>query len=65
MTKAEEEYLRHRVGVRQRNLNKGFISALKIPLISLDTQLEIVTKIEKEQELVDANKQLVEIFEWQ
>lgn len=59
----KEEYLRHRVGVRQRNLNKGFISALKIPLIPLEIQLEIVTKLEKEQDLVNANKKLIEIFE--
>ncbi len=30
----KEEYLRHRVGVRQRNLNKGFISEIKVPKIS-------------------------------
>lgn len=59
----KEEYLRHRVGVRQRNLNKGFISAIKIPLIPLEVQLQIVSQIEKEQELVNANKQLIEIFE--
>jgi len=59
----KEEYLRHRVGVRQRNLNKGFISEIKIPKIPLETQRQIVAQIEKEQALVDANKQLIEIFE--
>lgn len=59
----KEEYLRHRVGVRQRNLNKGFISEIKIPKITLETQRQIVAQIEKEQELVNANKQLIEIFE--
>ncbi len=59
----KEEYLRHRVGVRQRNLNKGFISEIKIPKIPLETQRQIVARIEKEQALVDANKQLIEIFE--
>jgi type I restriction enzyme M protein len=59
----KEEYLSHRVGVRQRNLNKGFISEIKIPKISLETQRQIVAQIEKEQVLVNANKELVEIFE--
>jgi type I restriction enzyme M protein len=59
----KEEYLRHRVGVRQRNLNKGYISEIQIPKITLETQRQIVAQIEKEQELVNANKQLIEIFE--
>ena len=59
----KEEYLRHRVGVRQRNLNKGFISEIQIPKITLETQHQIVAQIEKEQELVNASKQLIEIFE--
>lgn len=59
----KEEYLSHRVGVRQRNLNKGFISAIKVPLIPLEIQHQIVSKIENEQALVNANKQLIVIFE--
>ncbi len=59
----KEEYLRHRVGVRQRNLNKGFISKIHIPRITIETQHQIVAQIEKEQALVNANKQLIEIFE--
>ncbi|HZV69738.1 MAG TPA: N-6 DNA methylase [Saprospiraceae bacterium] len=59
----KEEYLRHRVGVRQRNLNKGFISEILIPKIPLIVQHQIVAKIEKEQVLIEANKQLIEIFE--
>jgi type I restriction enzyme M protein len=59
----KEEYLRHRVGVRQRNLNKGFISEIKIPRMSLKTQRKIVAQIEQEQALVNANKQLITIFE--
>jgi type I restriction enzyme M protein len=34
-----------------------------IPLPDIETQRQIVVKIEKEQELVNANKQLIEIFE--
>jgi len=59
----KEYYLKHRIGVRQRNLNKGFISEIKIPKIPLEIQRQIVSEIEKEQELVNANKQLIEIFE--
>lgn len=59
----KEYYLKHRIGVRQRNLNKRFISDIKIPKISLEIQHRIVAQIEKEQELVSANKQLIVIFE--
>ena len=58
-----DEYLSHRVGVRQRNLNKGFISEIKIPKISLETQSQIVAQVEKEQVLIKANKKLIELFE--
>lgn len=56
-------YLKHRIGVRQRNLNKEFISEIEFPKISIESQRQIVSQIEKEQELVNTNKQLIEIFE--
>lgn len=59
----KEEYLSHRVGVRQRNLNKGFISEIKIPKLPLEIQHKLVATIEKEQEFVYANKELIRIFE--
>jgi type I restriction enzyme M protein len=58
----KEEYLNLRVGVRQRNLNKGLISSLKIPIPPLKTQEKIVAEIEAEQEIVNQNKKLIEIF---
>ena len=58
-----EEYLGFRVGVRQRNLNKGFIEKIQIPLPPLEIQQEIATRIENEQKLVDSNKELIKIFE--
>jgi type I restriction enzyme M protein len=58
-----EEYLLHRVGVRQRNLNKGFIESIEIPVPSLDIQHAIVTEIEAEQTLVNANRELIARFE--
>ena len=40
-----------------------FIKSMLVPLPPLETQRQIVTQIEKEQTLVKANKQLIEIFE--
>lgn len=40
-----------------------FIKSMLIPLPPLESQRQIVEQIEKEQALVNANKQLVEIFE--
>ena len=50
-------------GGNQGNLSATVIKEFKIPLPPLETQKQIVAKIEKEQELVNANKQLIEIFE--
>jgi type I restriction enzyme M protein len=45
------------------SINQKDVNRLKIPLPDIETQKQIVTKIEKEQELVNSNKQLIEIFE--
>ena len=58
----KEEYLRHRVGVRQRNLNKGFISEIHIPNIPILIQKKIVEFVEEEQTIINANKRLIELF---
>lgn len=50
-------------GVRQANISNKGIESIEIPLPPLETQRQIVAQIEKEQALVNANKQLVEIFE--
>jgi type I restriction enzyme M protein len=50
-------------GGNQSNLNGKLIKELKIVVPELETQRQIVAKIEKEQALVNANKQLIEIFE--
>lgn len=39
------------------------LKQLQIPLPNSETQRQIVAQIEKEQELVNANKQLIELFE--
>lgn len=46
-----------------RMANLSFVRKLKIPFLSLETQNHIVAQIEKEQELVNANNELIEIFE--
>lgn len=40
-----------------------FVKSFPIPLPDIETQHQIVARIEKEQELVNANKQLITLFE--
>ncbi|MDP2223011.1 N-6 DNA methylase [Nitrosomonas sp.] len=51
------------VGVTMKNLNQGILSAIQIPLPDIDEQRTIVAQIEAEQRLVNANKELIRIFE--
>jgi type I restriction enzyme M protein len=44
-------------------INRKQLFSVKIPLPSIETQLQIVAQIEREQKLILANKQLIEIFE--
>jgi restriction endonuclease S subunit len=50
-------------GSTQKFISLKFIRSIKIPLPPLETQKQIVARIEKEQELVNANKELIKIFE--
>ncbi len=50
-------------GASIRNLSQGILSNIQIPLPPLETQRQIVSQIEKEQALVNANKELIKIFE--
>lgn len=50
-------------GSAQPKLNQKALNSINIPLPNCETQCQIVDQIEKEQELVNANKQLIEIFE--
>jgi len=54
---------RNSIGSQTKYLTIGVIQNIDIPLPDIDTQLQIVAQIEKEQELVNANKQLIDIFE--
>ena len=47
----------------QPSISQKTVTELSIAVPSIETQRKIVAQIEKEQELVNANKQLVEIFE--
>jgi len=46
-----------------KNISKKNFLSIAIPLPHLETQRQIVAQIEKEQELVNASKELIEIFE--
>lgn len=58
-----DKYLNLRVGARQRNLTKQFISGLSVPIPSIETQREIVASINEEMSIVEQNKKLIEIFQ--
>lgn len=51
------------VGAIFKNLNTNQLRQIKIPLPPLETQNHIIARIEKEQVLVNANKELIVIFE--
>ena len=50
-------------GSAQPKLNQAKLNAIQVPLPPLSIQQEIVAEIEVEQEIVSANKKLIEIYE--
>lgn len=46
-----------------RMANLSFVRKLKMPLPSIKIQQQIVNRIEKEQKIINANKELITIFE--
>jgi type I restriction enzyme M protein len=46
-----------------KNLNQGILSGVKVPLPPLAEQQAIVAEIEAEQNLVNANRELITRFE--
>jgi type I restriction enzyme M protein len=50
-------------GVTIARLYNKIIEETKVPIPPIETQHQIVTQIKKEQEMVKANKQLIEIFD--
>lgn len=59
----EQIFLKSAGGVRQANISGKEIEKINIPLPSISEQKEIVSAIEKEQQLVNVNKELVAIME--
>jgi restriction endonuclease S subunit len=50
-------------GAAQPKLNQQSLNRISIPLPSEEEQRTVVSRIEQEQQLVNANKQLISIFE--
>lgn len=50
-------------GVAMPAISFGFLSEIKIPIPPCEKQAQIVERIEQEQALVNANKQLIALFE--
>lgn len=50
------------VGGAQPNISQQIIKKIQVPLLPLEVQQEIVSRIEEEQKLADCNKNLIEIF---
>jgi type I restriction enzyme M protein len=53
----------NKTGVAIKRIVLKTLKTIQIPLPDFKSQLQIVAQIEKEHELVNANKQLIEIFE--
>jgi len=45
------------------SISKKQIEEIKIPLPSLEIQKKLVAEAEKEQQIINVNKQLIEIYE--
>lgn len=58
-----DELIRLSSGGAQPNISQKIIKEVNIPLVDIDIQQEIVKNIQKEQGLVKANKQLIELME--
>jgi type I restriction enzyme M protein len=50
-------------GTAQPKLNQDKLNSILVPLPPLETQKEIVSRIEEEQKLMDGNKKLIELYE--
>ena len=57
------EVLKGLKGAQLPRVGYQYFSKIKVPFPEVKTQKQIVAKIEKEQELVNANKELIKIFE--
>lgn len=62
-TANRELYMKQRAGVRQQNLNKGFICNINIPIPPIEKQKEIVSKVEEERIIIEECKKLIELHQ--
>ncbi|MBR2430775.1 restriction endonuclease subunit S [bacterium] len=62
-TANRDSYMRQRAGVRQQNLNKGFICDINIPIPPIEEQKEIVSKVEEERIIIEECKKLIELHQ--
>jgi restriction endonuclease S subunit len=54
---------RNSIGSQTKYVTIGVIQNIEIPLPTIEIQKHFVSRIEKQQELVNSNKQLIELFE--
>ncbi|MBT5994784.1 MAG: N-6 DNA methylase [Candidatus Marinimicrobia bacterium] len=59
----QNEIFKLATGVRQANISGSALESIPVPLPPLSIQKEIVAQIEVEQEMVNGNKKLIEIYE--
>lgn len=59
----QDRIISYRTGSTVYGIKAKILKKVKIPLPPLEIQKEIVNRIEKEQELVNANTELIKIFE--
>lgn len=62
-TANRDSYMKQRSGVRQQNLNKGFICDIEVPVPSLEEQKDIVSKVENERIIIEECKKLIELHQ--
>ncbi len=58
-----EIYMKQRMGARQRNLTKSFISEIQIPIVPINIQNEIAKLFFEELNIINQNKKLINIYE--
>ena len=58
------KYFQNTSGAAIKNVSSvKYLQTIKIPLPSIEIQQQIITKIEREQKIIDSNKELITIFE--
>lgn len=58
-----EQVIQNSMRANVTSINQSSLKSIKIPLPPLEVQQEIVARIEREQSLVNSNKELITIFE--